>query len=341
MPAGQLGSFQNPIGGIAAHAGEGAGEELPEAAGIALGGHLRERLQRHLRRRGAAAVGKRRFDHKRVPPVDRRRSGGGGEKLSRHHLSQARQEPLLADRHDAVGGRRRDFCVLDRFEESIGLAPPQLGAGGSRGELGRFAKLAGNAGGNARKGGGEELRERELGMLLQERDEPAEFHAIGMRLDLLGLGGQVVRGTLKDPFRAVGPLEMKPGMRIGDRRLLQIFLDAAAAALELCLHLDRDPRAMVDRIIAVVGRHPFDGVLGHQIGPHLAGRQIDPLALAVEDLGFVGFGVDPQFVVVGRFLGRGLRDDLHRLAGGEHPIHAGRRDADPLLAAAHAQAMEF
>ena len=178
-------------------------------------------------------------------------------------------------------------------------------------------------------------------MLLQERDEPAEFHAIGMRLDLLGLGGQVVRGTLKDPFRAVGPLEMKPGMRIGDRRLLQIFLDAAAAALELCLHLDRDPRAMVDRIIAVVGRHPFDGVLGHQIGPHLAGRQIDPLALAVEDLGFVGFGVDPQFVVVGRFLGRGLRDDLHRLAGGEHPIHAGRRDADPLLAAAHAQAMEF
>ena len=36
-----------------------------------------------------------------------------------------------------------------------------------------------------------------------------------------------------------------------------------------------------------------------------------------------------------------LRDDLDRLAGRQHAVHAGRADADALLPAAHPQAVEF
>jgi hypothetical protein len=130
-------------------------------------------------------------------------------------------------------------------------------------------------------------------------------------------------------------------MGIGDRRLFQILLDAAPAALELRLHLDRDPRAVVDRFAAVVLRDPLDGVLLHQLDARLARRNVDAGPLAVEDFRLVGLGVDPQLGVVGRVPGVDPRDDLHRLAGGEHAIHAGRRDADALLAAAHPQPVKL
>src|SRR5213076_1811377 len=52
-------------------------------------------------------------------------------------------------------------------------------------------------------------------------------------------------------------------------------------------------------------------------------------------------GVDGHLEVMrGRARPR-ARGDLHGLAGGELRIHAGRRDADALLAAAHAQAVEL
>jgi hypothetical protein len=44
---------------------------------------------------------------------------------------------------------------------------------------------------------------------------------------------------------------------------------------------------------------------------------------------------------VGGVLGIDLGDDLHRLAGGEHAVHAGGRDADALLAAAHPQPVKL
>jgi hypothetical protein len=40
-------------------------------------------------------------------------------------------------------------------------------------------------------------------------------------------------------------------------------------------------------------------------------------------------------------LGGDLGDDLDRLAGRQHAVHAGGADADPLLAAAHPQPMEL
>ena len=86
---------------------------------------------------------------------------------------------------------------------------------------------------------------------------------------------------------------------------------------------------------------PLDAVLLDVLAARLAGRNVDPFAPAVEDLGLVLLGVDLDFVVMGRLALRDLRDDLHRLAGGQHAVHAGGADADALLAAAHPQAMEL
>ena len=178
-------------------------------------------------------------------------------------------------------------------------------------------------------------------MLLEHRHEPAELHAVGMRLDLLGLRRQDVARPLQDPLHPLRPAEVDPRVRVGDGRLFEILLDAAPAPLKLRLHLDRHAGPVLDRLAAVVLRHPLDGVLLHQLGAPLAGRDVDSLPLAVQDLGLIGLGVDPQFVVVGGMLGVDLGDDLHRLAGGEHAIHARRRDADALLAAAHPEAMKL
>ena len=341
LAAGELRLVEDLVGRISAHSRERRRQELPQAAGVALAGDLRERLERHFLRAGSTAVGQRRLDHERVAPVDARRPGGCGEKLSWHDLPQSRQQARLADRHDAVGGRRRDLRLLDRLVEGIGLAAAELRAAGPRRKLRRVAELSGDPGGDAREGAGEELGQRQLGVFLEHRHEATELDAIGMRFDLLRLRWQFVRRSLEDPLRAVGPLEMDAAMGIGDRRLLEILLDAAAATLELRLHLDRHARAVIDRVAEVVDGHPLDVMLGHQVGCRLAGRKIDSFPLAVEDLRLVGFRVDPQLVVVGRLLEGGLRDDLHRLAGREHAVHPGGRDPDPLLAAAHPQAVEL
>ena len=159
-------------------------------------------------------------------------------------------------------------------------------------------------------------------MLLQHRHEAAEFNAVGMRLDLLWLRWQVFGGPFENPLGTIWPLEVDPGVWVGDRRLLEIFLDTPAAPLELRLHLDRHAGAVLDRVALVVLGDPFDRVFVHQLRATLAGGDVDAVSLAVQDLGLVGLRVDPQFGVVGGVLGVDLRDDLHRLARREHAIHA-------------------
>ena len=77
------------------------------------------------------------------------------------------------------------------------------------------------------------------------------------------------------------------------------------------------------------------------LAPFVARRNVDAFALAVENLRLVPLGVDLDFEVVGRLLLADLRDDLHRLAGRQHAVHAGRADADALLPAALPQAVEL
>src|SRR5439155_12451373 len=67
-----------------------------------------------------------------------------------------------------------------------------------------------------------------------------------------------------------------------------------------------------------------------------------PLDLAVgEDLRLVARRVDLDLEEVRRPALAGARGDAHRLAGGELRVHAGGRDADPLLAPALAQDVEL
>ena len=124
-------------------------------------------------------------------------------------------------------------------------------------------------------------------------------------------------------------------VRIGDGGLFEIIVDAAAAALVAGFQLDGDPRAVLDALL------PLDAVLLDELLAQAVGRNLDAVAAAVEDFGHVPLRVDLDFVVMGRIALRDLRDDLDRLAGGQQAVHARGADADALLAAAHAHAVEL
>ena len=76
-----------------------------------------ERLARDLLGRRRAAVGQADLDQERVAAIDGRRPRGGRVELARHHLVQALEDQLLADRRDAVGGRGGNLRLLDRLVE--------------------------------------------------------------------------------------------------------------------------------------------------------------------------------------------------------------------------------
>jgi len=106
----------------------------------------------------------------------------------------------------------------------------------------------------------------------------------------------------------------EPDMRVGDGRLLQPFVDRRPAFLVFAFDLQRDLRPL--RLV------PFN-------------------LLVLMDQGLVLFRIDLDFEKMGGRSWAGPRDDLHRLAGRQLSIHAGRRDTDALLAAAHPHAVKF
>ena len=145
LPRREFGRGEDLVGRLSPHAGEGRREKLPQAAGIAFAGQFRERLERDFLDRWPAAVGERRLDHEGIAAVNRGRPRGGGEKLAWHHLPQPGQQPLLADRYHAVGGRWRDFRLLDRLVEGIGLAAAELARRHAGGEFRQVAESLGRA----------------------------------------------------------------------------------------------------------------------------------------------------------------------------------------------------
>src|SRR3990170_2401838 len=135
-----------------------------------------------------------------------------------------------------------------------------------------------------------------------------------MRLDLAWLGRQLVDRPRVFPGLPLGRRVDELHVRIGDGDLLEKLVHRGAAFLVAPLDLER----------------------------HLGAARVLPVdLLALEDPGLVLLRVDLDFEVVGRPARAGARDDLHRLAGRQLGVHAGRGDADPLLAAAHAQAVEL
>ncbi len=167
-----------------------------------------------------------------------------------------------------------------------------------------------------------------------------------MGLDLLGFRRKLRGAAVVAGFIPFGVLVMQRDVRVGDGGLLQVFIDAAAAAEVATFQLDGDAGAALhfDRLFPFFGRivgDPVDTVVEHVLVPLVAGLDVFSLSFAVNDLRMVPLGVDLQLKIVSRFADGDFGDDLHRLAGREHAIHASGRDADPLLAAAHAEAMEL
>ncbi len=222
----------------------------------------------------------------------------------------------------------------DGLIKLVGFAAAYFVGIGPRGDPGRFANPGGDRWTDAAERSGEKLRQRAGRRVLEHRDKQAQFDAVRMRLDLLRLRRQRVGRSHVRLLFAVRVLVVQRDVRVGDGRLLQVFVDAAAAPVILGFQLDRHSRA-------VIQVDPFDAMLRDILRPLFARRNVVAFAPAVENLGKVLLRVDLNFVVVGRLALRDLGNDLHWLAGREHAVHAGRADADPLLAAAHPQAMEL
>jgi hypothetical protein len=149
---------------------------------------------------------------------------------------------------------------------------------------------------------------------VEHSQENAELDAVGMRLDLAGLGGQLVDRSRILPGLCLRGVIHELDVRIGDGHLLEKLVHRAAALLVATLDLER----------------------------YLGAALVLPVdLLALEDPGLVLLGVDLDLEVVGGGPRAGARGDLHRLAGGELGVHARRRNSDSLLPTAHPQPVEL
>ena len=145
-----------------------------------------------------------------------------------------------------------------------------------------------------------------LGRVLKHSHQPAQFDAVGVRLDLLRLFGKLVDRALVGGGLLPGRRIEHAAVRVGERGLLDIVIHAATALLVARLELDLNPGAVL----------------------------LLPLGLFfLEHERLVLAGVDRDFEQMRDGLRRGARDDGDGLAGGELAVHAGGRHADALLAA--------
>ena len=280
----------------------------PSASGppARLGG--RRRLVRPLPEREAG------LDHEGIAAVHRRRAGDRGVELALDLLVEAVEDRLLADGRQAVRGRRHDLGRLDGLVEGLGVLAVDVARLGVRRELGRPADLLGEGGGHAAEVARQEAGERVALRVLEHPEEDAELDAVGVRLDLLRRRRQLVDRPRVLPRLPLGRLVDELHVRVGDRGLREVLVDRGAALLVAPLDLER----------------------------HLGAARDLPLdLLALEDPRLVLLGVDLHLEVVGRGARAGPRGDLDRLAGRQLGVHAGGRDPDALLAAAHAQPVEL
>src|SRR4051812_25999010 len=109
-----------------------------------------------------------------------------------------------------------------------------------------------------------------------------------MRQNLRGLGRKLIgRALIEDAvFRRVAVIWIaivERDVRIGNRGLIEVLVDAAATASELGFEFDGDARAVVNFV-------PFDAVFFPvSFGLLFVGRNVFAFAFAVEYLGFVPF----------------------------------------------------
>ncbi len=295
----QLRCFQNLVGRVGAQPVEGHNQKLPHRSRIALGKEFFQQFLGDLLRFDISAVGQGHFDLKWVAPIHRGRTGGGGVELGRNHAVQPFEQLFLADRHDTVGRRVTNLGVLNGGVERLGVVAVDALDPHPRAQLGLVANLFGDAGADAGKRIGQKPGQACLARLFAHADQPPQFYAVRVRFNLGRFGRQHLRRT---PIAARGTGRVgivQRHMRVGDRRLLQVLVDAPLAPLVFGFQFQSHPGAMGDwprrclgRIGFVMGG-PLDTTVLDILLPFFARRDIFSLSLAVEDFRLVDFGVDP------------------------------------------------
>ena len=246
---------------------------LSSSALLALGQRDRGRLRGGRRLVRPLAKGQTRFDDERVAAVHRRRPGHRRVELALDLLVEAVEDRLLADGRDAVRRRRHDLGRLDGLVERLGLGAVDVSRPRVRRELGRLADLLGDGRGDAAEIAREKPREPVAPGVVEHPQENAELDAVGMRLDLAGLGRQLVDRPRILPGLPLRRVVDELHVRVGDGDLLEELVHRGAALLVAPLDLERHLRAALVL--------PVD-------------------LLALEDPGLVLLGVDLDFEVVGR-----------------------------------------
>ncbi len=150
--------------------------------------------------------------------------------------------------------------------------------------------------------------------VVEHFEQHPELDAVGVRLDLARLGRQLVNGPRIFFGLALRRVVDELDVRIGDRDLVEIFIDGGAPLLIPSLD--------------------FEG--------HLSPPVVLPIDLLVlKNPRLVFLRVDLDLEVMGGRLGAGAGNNLHRLARRQLRVHARGGYADSLLSAAHAQTVKF
>src|SRR6266404_4675067 len=157
---------------------------------------LRERDRGRLPRRRhlvrPLAVGEPRLDGERIAAVHRGRPRHRGVELPLDLLVEAVEDRLLTDGRDAVRRRGHDLGGLDRLVERLGRLAVDVARLRVGRELGGLADLRRDRGRDPAEVAGQEPGERVAAGVVEHPQEDAELDAVRMRLDLAGLGQQLV-----------------------------------------------------------------------------------------------------------------------------------------------------
>src|SRR5437899_1065222 len=267
-----------------------------------------------LRLLGPSPVGQARLDHEGIAAVHRWRPADRRVEVALDLLVEPRENRPLADRREAVGRRRHDLRRLDRLVEILRGLAVDVPRTRARREARGLADVLGQTRRHTTEIAGQESREPVALRVLEHLEQHPELDAVGMRLDLARrLRNPVVRPGKLLGF-SLGREVRELDVRVRDDRLLDVLVDRSAALLVAALDFHR----------------------------HLgAARRLPVDLLLLQNQRLVLLGVYLASAVLGGRSPARPRDDLNRLAGRELTVHPGRRDADALLAAAHAQPVEF
>src|SRR5207237_3244985 len=126
-----------------------------------------------------------------------------------------------------------------------------------------------------------------------------------MRLDLDRFARQLCGRSRVCGLACFGIHVVNRDMRIGNRRLLEIFVDAATAAYKPSLQFDGHARSASEIVMMMrllvnsrIMRYPLDAVIGDVFVPLFAGGDVFAISLAVDDLRLVPPGIDLNLEIV-------------------------------------------